>query len=401
LQSVLTCSSPVSIITLQQVMSQLHVLMCTCRGPSTYQRSLAAYQLLTFTSCMHYPLLCEAIPNLLAPVLSAFADPSPFVQKCACLTLLHMLEHATAASIYWQKDIIQHAVSRVMASCDPSVFAVAAPCYLELASRLDTVDGGTTLLLEALKAVVSEAGRDGSSTQFRRPLLHCLATKLDSHRREILSMGGRCTCSQSSAFTQAGCLTFREQCEVSTSVVNHSSETICSAPTGEETSGCEGQHSSMFESKACHHAGKGEVQSKPSSSERGVTVAVGQGTNAAAANSRLHKDTKIDSMTGACRNHDSNDAVLAGPGWSTASISEEDGTAFIHCRKFSAARRVGVLEALGLQIVGLFKLLLPLMVEWMHVENAEGILLLCQVTFTCEHIYRACQMSSYNSCNSS
>jgi hypothetical protein len=51
-------------------------------------------------------------------------------------------------------------------------------------------------------------------------------------------------------------------------------------------------------------------------------------------------------------------------------------------KNLATAGGAGVLKVVDLQVVGLFQVLLPMLMEWMHLEDAEGILLLCQVICT-------------------
>lgn len=146
----------------------------SCRGPDTYTRSIAAYQLLTCASLIRHPFLTEAVPFLLVPLLSAFSDPAPFAQVCASHTLTHLTRHATAASLHCQRDILVHVITRCMTGCDASVWPAVLPCSLALALRLDSVTGGADCQLAALTLALTEAKRGGHDAAVRRPFLACL-----------------------------------------------------------------------------------------------------------------------------------------------------------------------------------------------------------------------------------
>ena len=145
------------------------------RGPSAFARSAAAYQLLAFTARLRHPHLTAAAPHLYPPLLAAFADPAPFAQACAARALSHLATHATAASLYWHRDILTHAVRRVMTGCDATVFPAALPCSAALAARLDSVDGGVAHSVAALRAATGEVSRSGHDAGVRRAFLQCLA----------------------------------------------------------------------------------------------------------------------------------------------------------------------------------------------------------------------------------
>jgi hypothetical protein len=139
------------------------------RGPSTFERSVAAHRLLAAATLLRHPFLSEAVPLLLPPLLSAFSDPSPLVQACAAHALTHLTRHATAASLFCQRDILTHAVSRSLTGCGAELWPAVLPCALALAQRLDSVDGGAERQLAAI-----EARRGGHSAAVRRPFLRCL-----------------------------------------------------------------------------------------------------------------------------------------------------------------------------------------------------------------------------------
>ena len=152
--------------------------MLTCRGPDTLERSVAAHQLAACVALLRHPYATDAVSNLLSPLLAAFSDPAPFVQVCATGALTHLCEHATAASLYWQRDILTHAVSRCMTGSDANVWPAVLPCAFALAARLDSVDGGAARLLEAMQLAMAEAKRSGHIEATRRPFLKCLCQDL-------------------------------------------------------------------------------------------------------------------------------------------------------------------------------------------------------------------------------
>ena len=147
-----------------------------CRGPDTFARSVAAYSLLTVASLLTHAFLTSAVPTLLAPLLAALADPAPFVQGSGAHVLRHMAEHATAASLYFQRDLLIHAISRCLQGCNEAVWPAALPCAFALAQRLDSVHGGCQRLLQMLDLAITEAARGGHQASIRQPFLHALCS---------------------------------------------------------------------------------------------------------------------------------------------------------------------------------------------------------------------------------
>jgi hypothetical protein len=135
---------------------------------------------------MRHPILSEAVPHLLPPLLSAFADPLPFAQACAAHSLSHLTTHATAASLYWQRDILEHAVLRSMSGCEDDIWPAVLQCALDLGRCLDAVDGGAVRQTVALRAALIEAKRGGHKTAVRQPFLRCLCgVGSDVHRKAL------------------------------------------------------------------------------------------------------------------------------------------------------------------------------------------------------------------------
>lgn len=166
----------------------------TCRAPETFERGVAAYGLLTCTAQLSKAYSTAAVPLVLPSALSALADPAPFVQACGACALRHMADHATAASLHSQRDLLMHAVQRCLTGCDEAAWPVVLPCAFALAQRLDSVDGGCGRLLQMLDAAIAEAARGGHQASVRDPFLRALCSSCSApdamSRRSVVQHAG-------------------------------------------------------------------------------------------------------------------------------------------------------------------------------------------------------------------
>ncbi len=103
------------------------------RGPSIFERAIAARRLAWLTRQLPQPLLSDSHATTLLPLLLAAADdPSPAVQRSGQLGLLHLAQVAQHGSLSWQRELLLDFCERMVAGCDEGVWdsALAAAAAL-------------------------------------------------------------------------------------------------------------------------------------------------------------------------------------------------------------------------------------------------------------------------------
>ena len=118
------------------------VLFTGCRGPDTFERSVAAAQMLGYVSSMQHPYLTEVVPFILPAMLAALQDPMPYVKRAGGLVLAHLLECATSSSLQWQRHIMSATMMKCVCGCDPEIWDVMLPNAIKLAAVLESGSGG-------------------------------------------------------------------------------------------------------------------------------------------------------------------------------------------------------------------------------------------------------------------